>query len=936
MLGLPLTFATPAVLIALLSLPIIWWLLRLTPPKPRQEFFPPTRILARLLKKEETPAHSPWWLILLRLTMAALVIIAMAGPIWNPQKPLISGAGPVLIVVDNSWSSSTSWDAQVSTANRILNQAQGDDRTVSLLFSVGDSAADLIAGSAQAVRQKLLAASPEPVRADWQNTITKITNFPETAKPSSIIWLSGGLDEGAANELARSLSKLVAGEFDLYLPDLKNFVGLSNATNNPVSLDVSLRRPLSQFSLDGTIRAFDQKGRLLATAPYIFDGGADTTIAKLKFPVELRNEIARVELSDKSNAGGIYLLDERFRRRRVGLISGEKSDIAQPLLSPLYYISRALGPYSEIRYPVDANIDRAVETLIEDNVSTLVLADIGTLSNDTSDRLATWVNKGGMLVRFAGPRLAAASNAALVPVKLRSGGRNLGGSLSWSTPQPLASFNPQSPFADLVIPDDVTVNRQVLAEPDIDLPQYTWASLADGTPLVTAAKRGSGWIVLFHITANASWSNLVLSGSFVDMLRRIVSLSGHSGFNILTRDSSVGKTIVPPYRTLDAKGQLVAPPANAEPLTVVAGQKNSTDYNHPPGLYGTSDGFVALNLLDKSSSLLPLDAGALPGSPAVSVYEKTLAMKLAPWLLAIALLLLGLDSLAVIWMAGVFGRRVAVSGAGAVMAAFAFFAPDSPALSQQAATDTIPFGIEATLTTRMAYVITGIPEVDEISRRGLSGLANYITTRTSLEPGEPIGVDIAVDELSFYPLIYWPVDPRAELPDAKTMARIDSFMKKGGSVIFDTKDALSGGFGGITVSDATLRLRQILATLDIPPLERVPSDHVLTKSFYLLSSFPGRYNLGALWVEVSEAENDSKRPVRVGDGVSSILITSNDFAGAWAVDDNGQYLLPTVPSSPRQRTYAYRVGVNLMMYALTGNYKSDQVHIPALLERLGQ
>src|SRR5205814_505886 len=89
----------------------------------------------------------------------------------------------------------------------------------------------------------------------------------------------------------------------------------------------------------------------------------------------------------------------------------------------------------------------------------------------------------------------------------------------------LAPFAAESPFAGLAIPADVTVSRQVLAEPDIDLASKTWARLADGTPLVTAEKRGEGWVVLVHTTANAEWSNLALSGLFVEMLRRTVAMS---------------------------------------------------------------------------------------------------------------------------------------------------------------------------------------------------------------------------------------------------------------------------------------------------------------------------------------------------------------------------------------------------------------------------
>jgi hypothetical protein len=133
-------------------------------------------------------------------------------------------------------------------------------------------------------------------------------------------------------------------------------------------------------------------------------------------------------------------------------------------------------------------------------------------------------------------------------------------------------------------------------------------------------------------------------------------------------------------------------------------------------------------------------------------------------------------------------------------------------------------------------------------------------------------------------------------------------------------------------------MREILAGLDIPELEPVPRDHVLTKSFYLLRDFPGRFGGGTLWVEALPAatEEQESRPARAGDGVSQILITSNDLAGAWAVGRDGQPLLPLTPGEPRQRECAVRVGVHLVMYVLTANYTAAQVHVPALLERLGQ
>src|SRR5690606_13499405 len=131
-----------------------------------------------------------------------------------------------------------------------------------------------------------------------------------------------------------------------------------------------------------------------------------------------------------------------------------------------------------------------------------------------------------------------------------------------------------------------------------------------------------------------------------------------------------------------------------------------------------------------------------------------------------------------------------------------------------------------------------------------------------------------------------------------------------------------------TVSPATARLRELARDLDVPPLTTVPPDHVLTKSFYLMQEFPGRWADGEVWVDAQED--------RLNDGVSPVIIGGNDWAAAWAVDDSGRPLFPVVPGDERQREMAYRFGVNLVMYVLTGNYKSDQVHVPAILERLGQ
>ena len=245
--------------------------------------------------------------------------------------------------------------------------------------------------------------------------------------------------------------------------------------------------------------------------------------------MEIRNDIARVEIAGERSAGAVQLLDKRWRRRTVGIVSGASADVAQPLLSSSYYVERALAPFADVRLAQGESPAEAVQHFLDQRLPMLILTDVGNVG-DAHEPLAQWIEDGGVLVRFAGPRLAA-SDDDLVPVRLRRGGRILGGTLSWDKPQPLAAFSREGPFFGLPVPSDVTVTRQVLAEPDATLSDNTWATLADGTPLVTAARRGKGLIVLFHVTGDTRWSDLPLSGIFVDMLKRIVSLAGTTPAN---------------------------------------------------------------------------------------------------------------------------------------------------------------------------------------------------------------------------------------------------------------------------------------------------------------------------------------------------------------------------------------------------------------------
>jgi hypothetical protein len=934
MLGLPLTFTVPLVLTALAALPAIWLLLRITPPQPRRVDFPPLKILADLRPEQELPARTPWWLLLLRLLLAAFLILAVAGPIWNPLAE-DNNRSPILIMLDNGVAAAHDWRDRMNLAAERIEAAGRDGRTIALVATAEAPAAIELASPAAAL-ERLRSLKPLPHLQDRQVHLDSVRRFMDSTPEANIVWISDGVAGVEGQGFIDGLAQMANGQrITVLKAERAPALAIAGVENASGQLNVTLVRPEPNGRDAGIVRALDLKSLPLADMRFSFDQNATETNVAFDLPTEIRNAIARIEILGEGSAGAVHLLDERGKRRRVGLVFGGTSDQVQPLLSPLYYIERALSPYSEIRNGRGAVAD-AVNQLIDEQVSILVLADVGGLDRETLGKVTAFVEKGGMLLRFAGSRLAA-GNDELVPVRLRRGGRSLGGTLSWDTPKTFAPFTRESPYFGLAVPEEIGIRRQILAEPDGDLPARTWASLADGTPIVTADKRGDGMIVLFHVTADTTWSNLPLSGLFVDMLRRTTALAGApSDVNAEARNAE--NETVAPRLTLDGYGIFTSPPATAR--AVARSYAERANGEHPPGFYGPVDSSLAVNALLPSDRLARLDYSPLNARIAPLAGAQTVDLRMPLFMLALALLLA--DTLASLWLGGhlssLAGRlRRAGAAAAVVLSAALLLNPFSDASAQERRSSMTMESSNPALVTRLAYVVTGDAQVDETSKAGLAGLTQVLSQRTALSPGEPIGIDPSRDEVAFYPLIYWPIMAARPMPSETAIRRLDAFMKGGGTVIFDTRDAFGNRPDGAPTAEGQY-LRRMLASLDIPELEPVPADHVLTKTFYILDSFPGRYATGQTWVEAlpPAPEGEASRPARSGDGVSPIIITSNDLAAAWAVGARGEWIYPVVGSDQRQREFSYRSGINIVMYALTGNYKADQVHVPALLERLGQ
>ena len=913
-------FTTPWLLLGLLGLPILWLLLRAIPPAPKREVFPGVTLLLGLQDDDTVSDRTPWWLLLLRLLAVAAIIIGLAGPVLNPTTDK-TGDGPLLIVLDATWAGATRWKARMGLMDAQLAKAGQNGRAVAVLrLSAPD---ELVFQSADAWRGRLAGLEPEAWQPSGEQIDGVLASFNAVDGGFDSFWHGDGLDYDGRERLLSALK--ARGDVTVF-QGAGAVLGLTPAFIVDGAIELSALRSVAGPAREVTILAQgrDPAGisRVLASIPARFKTGEVHATTTLSLPAELRARVTGFEIQGQKSAGALSLADDGLRRREVAMIAGRDDREGLELLSPLHYLNQALVPSADL-------LEGAIPDLIPANPDVIVLADVASLSGAEEASLIEWVEAGGMLLRFAGPRMAAsdlsrADEHPLMPVRLRAGGRSVGGAMSWGEPKELAPFTEGSPFYGLNVPDDVRVTSQVVAQPDPTLADRVIAALSDGTPLVTRKSLGLGQVVLFHVTANAEWSNLPLSGLFVEMLERLAVSSSAKPPAAADLEGTTWR----PLEVLDGFGKL----NDGATLPGVAGPDLAAAPAGPdlrPGIYESGDRVLARNVLGVDARLT---SAIWPAGTSVQGLSAAREVLLGGWLLGLALALLTLDVVASLALTGRLGltRRVA----GVIIYGLALMGADGA----QAQQDT-RHAVAATSELVLAHVLTGNQQVDDIARAGLQGLSDTLFFRTSIEPSTPMGVDLERDELAFFPMLYWPITPDQPVPSAQAYAKLNTYLRSGGLILFDTRDSHIASFG--TASPNGRMLQKLAAPLDIPSLEPLPNDHVLTRTFYLLQDFPGRHNSRDVWVEAAppDAELAEGMPFRnLNDGVTPVVIGGNDWAGAWATDRDGRALLPVGRgfAGDRQREIAYRFGVNLVMHVLTGNYKSDQVHVPALLDRLGQ
>ena len=907
-------FTAPWLLLGLLALPLLWILLRAVPPAPIRRSFPGVALLLGLRDETVQADKTPWWLLLLRALVMACLIIGLAGPIVSPA-PLEKTQSKLLVILEGSWADAEDWDAQQRAALDLVQQSGNPERPVMFLHLTAPEE-DLVFSAASEAARAIRAAEPNAwlPKGNLQGQFEPLGDF-------DTHWLASPLDWPGRDQLVREL--LRHGSVEVAM-SRSSPIGLLPMRATAEGIEISALRMTAGAAqvVAVDIVGSDPSGaeRRLQRADIEFAAQELRATTEVQLPLEMRNRISRLVVSGHRSAAAVRLTDDRIQRPEIAILTGETSDREGLILfAPDHYLTQALSPVADL-------IEGTLDDVILANPDTIILADVAKIGS--KEALADWVAEGGTLVRFAGPRLAAAQFEArerdpLLPVKLRAGGRTVGGAMSWGAPKTLQSFEIDTPFYGLPTPDEVTVTAQVLAEPGPDLAPHVIARLSDGTPLVTRRQLGQGQVVLFHVTANTEWSNLPISGLFVAMLERLSVIGSAANFEPSSLAGSTWQLV----QQLAGTGKLM----QVDDRAGIAGDQlaqAAISPQTPAGLYQGKDRRWARNILSEDSQFSP---ALWPDEVRLLGQDLARSYRLGAWLLALALSVLAADIAASLWISGRLRGGILAVLAGALLTSIS---PESA--SAQTPQDQ---AIAASRAVVLAYVETQDARQDEISHAGLLGLSQALFQRTSIEPAKPMGLSLTHDELSFFPFLYWPVTLGQQALSPEQLRKLNRYLKGGGMILFDTRDSNIARVGQTTKEGRVLQ--QLASRLNLPPLAPIAPDHVLTRSFYLLQDFPGRFAGGEIWVEAPQNSGVAVEgmPFRnLNDGVTPVVIGGNDWAAAWAVDDAGAPLLPVGRgmAGERQREIALRFGVNLIMHVLTGNYKSDQVHVPELLKRLGE
>ncbi|MBV8061817.1 MAG: BatA domain-containing protein, partial [Alphaproteobacteria bacterium] len=344
----PLEWTHPWLLSGLLVLPVLWWFLRLLPPVPKRIVFPALRLVRDVMRHVATPAHTPWWLLLLRMATVVTLILGLADPHPAPGI-VVQGRGDLLLIIDNDWAAARDWGERQQAATQLIDDADRAQRHVTVVTtatSVGDAQA-LVVGEHMApalARSVVAKLAPHSWAADWHAADTLVSAMDRSAYADTV-WIASGLGNTAAHTLYDHLQsgggvRVVGTATPVYT------LGMVTEQDQQ---NLAVYRARTDGEARVVIEAMGADGAHLAHLPALFKDGAPRVLVDLQPVTALRNQIMRFEIAGQQTAAATYLLDSGWDHPPVGIIGEAADRDRHSLLSGIYYLDRALSPYVTLR-----------------------------------------------------------------------------------------------------------------------------------------------------------------------------------------------------------------------------------------------------------------------------------------------------------------------------------------------------------------------------------------------------------------------------------------------------------------------------------------------------------------------------------------------------------------------------------------------------------
>lgn len=890
-------FVHPLFLGLLAVVPLLWWLMRILPPPVRKIYFPTAFLLKDIAAEEITASRMPWWLIALRALAIVLFILAFAHPILSSRQMIAGGEGDILLVFDNGWASASHWNERMQQAQRVLEKAAQSKKSVIILPTAsraeGEQLSFINAIDHDQAKSFLSSLKPMPWSVDHAASAAAFQSIQKNNRISQAVYISEGLTLSGTDDFLNAMQSNVGLTY-IDMDRINQPVVFYRDDSKKKTLSFTAKRLGPDQNAVIPVRAFSEDGSLLDKSEISFRGGETSADYSWNMPQDIALRATRFEAGAGDMASAVFWQVNKASSQ-VGILSNGNERAGNSILDENYYLRRAL----QEKFTVHSG---TLDLLLQKDIAVLVWPDSAILQADDAASLQQWVENGGRLIRFSGVNLLAqAESDPLLPVELRRDERVMKSGLTGQEPLHLKDISADTALSGMEIPKDVTVTRQALAVPTPDVFEKTWISLEDGTPFVTAGKKGKGDIVLIHTTAGPSGSTLCYSGFYVEMLERLASNAG-----LYSAQADVSDKLVL-QRKMDGFGRLESVSTREKETAAISAAAFSPSPETPPGIYSDGRTETIFNLSDRLGMMMPLRD--IPSDATRLSLDHAEDGAIRQNLLLTAFILFFADVILRLLIIRNFNIKKIIPAA-ALMA----LCISAPAMAQ-----TSPLPSELTSGVYVGHLKTGDTQLDNLAQRGLEGLKEVVRMRTTIDFRGVVAVDPENDDLSFYPVLYWPLSNRQTPFTIKAMRSLQNYMRQGGLLVIDTRDGNSGS--GMD------HMRRMLSMIAVPALMPVPENHILGRSFYLLQEYPGVLNSQDVWVE--------KEPDPNNDSVTSLLIGHEDWAAAWSFDENDRLRFAITPGGEMQREMSYRFGVNMMMMALAGNYKSDQIHVNEILKRFG-